>query len=156
MGPLSKVYSALKTESEVTHDLERMVHAHQWTMVLAFSKILDRLNGPFPVDFFRRLLTVYISFSANPVERKDGSRIDDDPTGRFRRARPAAIALNQALGGWDGALPAPSEVIAAARDMVVASGHPAAGKWDEHTVPADAWGQLLWPDDYRGAPAGSP
>lgn len=155
MGPLSEVYSALKTESEVAHDFERMAHAYQWTLVLAFSKILSQLNGPFPVDFFRRLLTVYISFSANPVERTEGSRSDYDPTGRFRRAQPAAIALHQALDGWDGALPAPSEVIAAARDMVIASEHSAAGRWDEYTVPADAWGQLLWPDDYRAALPGS-
>ena len=138
---------ALRTESEVTHDCERMIHAYQWSMVLAFSKILEHLKRPFPADLVRRLLDAYIRFSGNPITTEEGQRIDYDPKGGFRRARPAAVALRAALSGWDGVFPAPQEAVTAAREMVTAYGHAAAGRWDEHTVPDDAWDQLLWPDE---------
>lgn len=147
MGQLSNVYRAVKTESEATHDYERTVHAYQWSLVLAYSRILEELKRPFPVELLRRLLDAYIRFSGNPITTEEGQRIDYDPTGGFRRARPAAVALRAALGGWNGMLPAPQEVVIAAREMVTAYGHAAAGRWDEHTVPDDAWDQLLWPDE---------
>lgn len=141
---------AVRTEGQVTHDCERMIHAYQWSIVLAYSKILEQLKGPFPVDLHRRLLDAYIRFSGNPITIEEGQRIDYDPRGGFRRARPAAVALHAALGGWNGVLPAPQEAVMAAREMVTAYGHAAAGRWDEHTVPDDAWDQLLWPDDDEG------
>lgn len=151
MGQLSDVHPAVKTERDIASDYERMVHAYQWSIVLSYSKILARLGRPFPAELLRRLLDVYVKLSGDPTAIEGGQRIDYDPTGGFRRARPAAVTLRAALDGWDGGLPAPQEAVTAAREMVTAHGHSAAGRWDEHDVPDDAWDQLLWPDEGREA-----
>lgn len=148
----------VKTESEVTHDYLRSAYCLQWAIVLAYSKILNELQRkrPFPVALVRRLLDVYTVYTAGDlVGIENGQRADYDPTGGFRRARPAAIALRASIEHWDGVLPAPPDAVTAARGMASAYGHAAAGQWDEHTVPDDAWEQLLWPDG-EGPDGGKP
>ncbi len=139
----------MKTERDTVHDWERSAHCLQWVIVLAFSQIAGQMKGPAPVGLIARLLDVYISYTASPLSfvSDSGVRGNLDPTGGFRRARPAAIALRAVIEGWDGSPPPPSDVVVAAREMVTAYGHPEVGRWDEHTVPEDAWEQLLWPDE---------
>jgi len=143
----------MKTERDTVHDWERSAHCLQWVIVLAFSRIVGQMKGRAPVELIRRLLDVYVSYTAGPTVfvSDNGIKGDLDPTGGFRRARPAAIALRAVVDAWDGSLPPPADVVMAAREMVTAYGHVEAGRWDEHTVPEDAWEQLLWPDEERAA-----
>lgn len=137
----------MKTESATVHDLERSAHCLQWAVVLSFTRISGRLNRRPPVELLRRLLDVFISYTGGSlVEIENAARIDNDPTGGFRRARPGAIALRAAIDRWDGSLPVPPTVAEAAREMVTAYGHRAAGRWDEHTVLGEVDEDLLWPD----------
>jgi hypothetical protein len=80
-------------------------------------------------------------------DRENGPPGNLDPTGGFRRARTAAIELRAAVDTWNGSLPPPPDVVTAARAMVAAYGHFAAGRWDEHTFSDDAEAALLWPDE---------
>jgi hypothetical protein len=139
----------MKTERDTTHDWERSAHGLEWATALAFPHGIGRLSRRPPVALIRRLLDVYITYTAAPMvlDRDDGPSGDLDPTGGFRRARPAAMELRTALENWDGALPLPADVVAAARAMVTAYGHPAAGQWEEHTFPDDAEEALVWPDE---------
>ncbi len=138
----------MKTERDTTHDWERSAHALEWATAIAFSRAIARLTRPPPVALIGRMLDVYISYTAGPMGHSgaDGTLGDLDPTGGFRRARPAAIELRAALDRWNGPLP-PPEVTAAARAMVSAYGHPAAGRWDEHDFAEDAEDALLWSND---------
>jgi len=106
------------------------------------------LSRPPPVALIQRLLDVYIVYTAGPMVHipESGPQGNLDPTGGFRRARPAAIALQAAVKAWNGSVPPPPDVVAAARAMVAAYGHPAAGRWDEHAFADDAEKALLWPD----------
>lgn len=143
----------MKTERDTTHDWERSAHGLEWATALAFSHGTSLLSRRPPVALIGRLLDVYISYTAGPMlfEREAGPAGNLDPTGGFRRARTAATELRAAIDKWDGALPPPAEVVAAARAMVAAYGHPAAGRWDEHTFPDDAEAALLWPDEQDGS-----
>ena len=139
----------MKTERDTVDDWERSAHCSQWVIVLAFSQIVGRIKGRAPVELIGRLLDVYISYTATPLTftSESGLKGNLDPTGGFRRARPAAIALRAVIDAWDGTPPPSANVVTAAREMVTAYGHPEAGRWEEHTVPEDAWGQLLWPNE---------
>ncbi|MEZ4301989.1 MAG: hypothetical protein R3B70_44075 [Polyangiaceae bacterium] len=109
------------------------------------------------MELIARLLDVFIAFTAEPMIHagEGGLRGNLDPTGGFKRSRSGALSLRDALTSWDGSLPAPPGVRDAAREMVTAYGHPNAGQWETHTVPEDAWEQLLWPDSAGDMPARS-
>jgi hypothetical protein len=138
----------VKTESATTDDWERSAHCIQWAVVLAFPRIAAQLGQPPPVELIRRLLDVFVVYTAGSMKSMGPmGRVDNDPTGGFRRAHLAAVSLRKALEGWNGEPPMPPVVAEAARDMVTAYGHPAAGRWDEHTVSGEVRESLLWPDE---------
>lgn len=139
----------MKTERQTIDDWERSAHGLEWATALAFTRAAERLSRPPPIALIQRLLGVYINYTAGPMvmypDREPAG--DLDPTGGFRRGQPHAMALRAALDDWDGSMPPPSAVVASARAMVAAYGHPAAGRWEDHTFAEDAGEALLWPDE---------
>ena len=83
---------------------------------------------------------------------------DYDPTKGFHRARQKAAPLHASMDGWDGSLPVPKEVMMAARELVAAHGHEAAGQWEEYRLEGEIEHGLAWPEspdvphDATGAP----
>jgi hypothetical protein len=103
------------------------------------------------------LLDVFVAYTGQDLDIVEGGqRVNYDPTGGFRRARSAAITLRICVDHWDGSLPAPADVVSAARAMVAAYGHSEAGRWDDFSISDDVDDALLWPDAAHAAEGEAP